>query len=86
MAKRTDEERAARKKRRRQRRRRTWRTVHKVIVMLVGVAEQLFPESDSGSLRHGWVTEIVRHIETPAGDVVEAAVINYLIELAVDEL
>lgn len=86
MAKLTDEERAERKAIRRARRRRTWAAIVEVVRVLVSAAELMFPDSGSGSIRHQWVTAAAKHIKTPAGDAIEAAVLNFLIELAVDQL
>ena len=82
----TDAERAARKQRRRAKRQRTWATIRKAIRKLVDVAELMFPDSGSGSIRHKWVTAAAKHIKTPAGDRIEAALLNGLIELAVEAL
>jgi hypothetical protein len=82
----TEEERAERKALRRARRKRTWRSIKEAVAKLVQAAELVFPDSGQGSMRHEWVSKAAKAIKTPLGDELETAVLNYLIELAVDAL
>ena len=61
-------------------------SIRKTVKRLVQAAELLFPDTGSGSIKHKWASEAAKLIKTPAGDAIETTVLNYLIELAVDEL
>ena len=82
----TDAQRAERKARRQAKRARTFASIRRIVAQRVEDAEALFPESGAGSARHAWVSAAVALVRTPLGDPIEAAIVNYLIELAVDEL
>jgi len=83
----TDKCREERRVRRVNGRKRTLASLRYIIADLAGVADQLFCEEGKGPERKAWVVkQIDRYLRTPAKEKLDEEIVDYLIELAVDEL
>lgn len=85
----TEEQRLARKTARKAKRRARgdgfFQRTQETISGLVHAAERLMPQDGRGPERLEWVIEqAVKFVRTPAGDVIERAVLTFLVEAALD--